>query len=133
MLAQTTDPISGGAGWVGAGLLGLVLSWLLLKYLPDKDRQLKELIDAKDKALKDKDDAHAVMLTSMWLKHREQLAEFVSEAQRIATEQRAEFRITLQMVIEHCRSDTASQTTAIVKELQHLGERIEGPRPGKPT
>lgn len=47
LIAQVpTDPLSGGAGWVGAGLLGLVLCWLLLKHLPDKDRQQRELIDA---------------------------------------------------------------------------------------
>ena len=30
------------AGWGGAGLLGLVLSWLLLKHLPDLDKARKE-------------------------------------------------------------------------------------------
>jgi PAS domain S-box-containing protein len=43
-IAQSSDPLSGGAGWAGAGLLGLLLAWLLLKHLPDKDRQLSELI-----------------------------------------------------------------------------------------
>ena len=48
VLAQAVDPISGGAGWIGAGLLGLVLGWLLLIYLPSKDKQLKEFLEAKD-------------------------------------------------------------------------------------
>lgn len=43
-LVAQIDPISGGAGWVGTGLLGAVLSWLLLKHLPDKDRQIREVI-----------------------------------------------------------------------------------------
>lgn len=52
LLAQTTtDPISGGAGWVGAGLLGLLLGWLLLKHLPEKDKQIKTLIDDHTAAL----------------------------------------------------------------------------------
>ncbi len=38
------EPISGGAGWVGAGLLGMVLAWLFMKHLPDKDKQIKEII-----------------------------------------------------------------------------------------
>lgn len=46
-LAQT-DPLSGGAGWVGAGLLGAVLAWLLLKHLPEKDRQIERIIDKHD-------------------------------------------------------------------------------------
>lgn len=130
---QSPDPISGGAGWVGAGLLGLVLGWLLLKHLPAKDQQVKDLVEAKDKQSKDKDDAHAAMLTSMWLKHREQLAEFVAEAQRLTVEQRNEFRHTLQMVIDHCQRDGEAQTTAIVKELQHLGERLDKRTREKPT
>lgn len=39
------DSLSGGAGWVGAGLLGAVLAWLCFFHLPAKDKQLKELID----------------------------------------------------------------------------------------
>lgn len=42
------DPLSGGGGWVGAGLLGLVLAWLLLKHLPDKDKQIENLVRDKD-------------------------------------------------------------------------------------
>lgn len=48
LMAQAPDSLSGGAGWVGAGLLGLVLCWLLLKHLPDKDKQLKDFLDLKD-------------------------------------------------------------------------------------
>ncbi len=51
LLADGIDPISGGAGWIGAGLLGLVLGWLLLKHLPDKDKQLKDLLDSRDKLM----------------------------------------------------------------------------------
>lgn len=47
------DPISGGAGWVGAGLLGGVLGWLLFLYLPSKDKQLKELVESKDSQLRE--------------------------------------------------------------------------------
>ena len=44
LLAQV-ESLSGSSGWVGAGLLGLVLSWLLLKHLPEKDQQLRALLD----------------------------------------------------------------------------------------
>lgn len=49
--AQGPSPITGGAGWAGAGLLGLVLAWLLLKHLPDKDKQLTELIKIHDERM----------------------------------------------------------------------------------
>ncbi len=43
MFAQA-ETISGGAGWVGAGLLGVVLWWLLFKHIPDKDKQIGEML-----------------------------------------------------------------------------------------
>lgn len=49
LLAQGVDPLSGGAGWVGAGLLGAVLAWLLLKYLPD-ERKYSQEINARHNA-----------------------------------------------------------------------------------
>jgi hypothetical protein len=42
-LSQTSDPSSLGNGWAGAGLLGLILSWLLLVRLPQQDKLVKEL------------------------------------------------------------------------------------------
>ena len=33
-LIAEADAISGGSGWVGAGMLGLILSWLLYKHIP---------------------------------------------------------------------------------------------------
>ncbi len=50
LLAQA-ESLSGGAGWVGAGMLGVVLSWLMFKYLPDKDRQLESLVASRDRVL----------------------------------------------------------------------------------
>lgn len=48
VVAQATpDPLS-GAGWVGAGLLGAVLSWLMFRYLPAKDQQISKIIETKD-------------------------------------------------------------------------------------
>ena len=42
---STPDPLTGGAGWIGAGLLGAVLSWLLFIHLPAKDKQVKEMVE----------------------------------------------------------------------------------------
>ena len=43
-LVAQMDGLSGGAGWVGAGMLGAVLGWLLFVYLPAKDKQIKDLL-----------------------------------------------------------------------------------------
>jgi hypothetical protein len=54
-----TDPIGGFYGWAGAGLLGLVLAWLLGKRLPAEAEERRVLLDNKDAQitaiLKDKD------------------------------------------------------------------------------
>lgn len=50
---MATDPLSGGSGWAGAGLLSLVLGWLLFKHLPDKDVQMSTMIKEKDELIKD--------------------------------------------------------------------------------
>lgn len=47
------DPVSGIAGWTSFGLAGLVLSWLLLRHLPEKDRQLDRLMEVHRNELKD--------------------------------------------------------------------------------
>jgi hypothetical protein len=46
-----TGADGGWSGWVGAGLLGLVLGWLLYKHLPDKDQQITGLISTHHKHL----------------------------------------------------------------------------------
>lgn len=47
LLAQSpsTDPLSGGAGWVGAGLLGAVLAWVMFVHLPGKDRLMMSILE----------------------------------------------------------------------------------------
>jgi hypothetical protein len=42
-----TDPLLPNApGWAGAGLLGLVLAWVFLKYIPQRDRNARYVVDA---------------------------------------------------------------------------------------
>lgn len=55
LLAQTDagGGLAGNSGWAGAGLLGLVLGWLLLLHLPRKDAQIQNLQDTKDKQIGD--------------------------------------------------------------------------------
>lgn len=67
---QTSDPLSGGAGWVGAGLLGLVLSWLLLKHLPDKDKQFATFVSDKDTHIDDQRKEFTATLSSMMTSFR---------------------------------------------------------------
>lgn len=51
-IAQVVNPVpEPNAGWVGAGLLGSVLAWLMFKHLPSKDEQVRLLIEMKDKQI----------------------------------------------------------------------------------
>jgi hypothetical protein len=79
--AQSTgvEGLAGSAGWAGAGLLGLVLFWLLLKHLPEKDKQITELIVRNDQRL----DSQAALFKS------EQAAERQSNERHLTAEREA--------------------------------------------
>ena len=53
LFAQDASLLTGVGGWAGAGLLGLVLGWLLMRHLPAKDQQIKDFIESKDMLVKD--------------------------------------------------------------------------------
>lgn len=122
LLAQTAvDPISGGAGWVGAGLLGAVLAWLLLKYLPEQDRQRRDLIDNYAQRFDARDMRHQIVLDK------------ISD----------EYRRSLDKVVEHCKEEgrtAARDISMIVEAQQEMSEilsriwakdaRITGKPPG---
>jgi hypothetical protein len=76
-LWANADPsaLGGGAGWAGAGLLGLVLSWLLLKHLPDKDRYIRDLMDRHDAATRYLTERFGEGLRAVTEHCREELAE----------------------------------------------------------
>lgn len=69
LVAQVADPLAGGAGWAGVGLLGAILSWLLFIHLPGKDKQVRELIADCDKH-------NAEIVESFTLQLQQQRADF---------------------------------------------------------
>lgn len=93
-----TDPLSGGAGWAGAGLLGLVLAWLLLKYLPDKDRQMTTLVEQNQQAMERQREIHAALEKA----------------------QRDEFRQTLEAMMVHSKTLVEGLGKALRADLQAL-------------
>lgn len=105
----TADALGGASGWVGAGLLGLVLAWLFGKHLPDKDRQLsdkdrllREMLEAKDAALKaameDKDRQIALLLDHKWQAIMALSADHKEAVKALA----AEFRAVTVELSRHC-------------------------------
>lgn len=101
--AQVTDPISGGAGWVGAGLLGLVLAWLLLKHLPDKDKQINNLVER-----------HLTIEEKQRHDHEEWLIR-----------QRDDFRSMLGDMLNHNETQIEAMTKAMSADLQALRQVVD--------
>lgn len=101
---KAVDPLSGGAGWLGAGLLGLVLGWLLLKHLPDKDRQITKFIEDKDR--------HVVVMSEMY---ERKLNAIVASYEKESRETKEEFREALNSVLSHCDREVGRVTEAIAR------------------
>ena len=108
ILAQLppADPISGGAGWVGTGLLGSVLAWVFFWHLPAKDKQLEKLITDKD--------AHVATLTERYEKKLERVTlAFEAELDK----SKIEFKAALDQVLNHCDKETNKLVEAFRTEL----------------
>ena len=78
LAADLADPVTGGAGWAGAGLLGLVLAWLLFKHLPDKDKQLSGLMDRHDASQKELSATFTNALKEVTQHCKDELQELIS-------------------------------------------------------
>lgn len=106
-LFAQVDSLSGSGGWLGAGLFGLVLAWLLLVHLPAKDKQLMDLIESKDAALKLQRDKFV----------EEQKAE--RECHEAEQEKaRAAFEKALDTITAHCKDETRQMIEVFTKEMQ---------------
>jgi hypothetical protein len=100
-----SDPASlgGSSGWVGAGLLGLVLAWLLLRHLPDKDRQLSDWMVRRD-----------AMVTEM-----------VAHHDQVSTDQRKDFRESLGSIIAQHDREFSTLVSTFSNDLRAIGHRLE--------
>lgn len=130
------DPLSGGAGWIGAGLLGAVLCWLFFLHLPSKDKQLKELTEAKDKQIESlieaKDNLSEKLTTAFTTAHGRALDTFktsMESTQESFTKRNEKTLDTFAVVIKEERAtcqkwheenlDRLSEILADGKELRH--------------
>ena len=48
IIADGLDVFSGGGGWAGFRLTGLLLSWILLVSIPARDKQMRVMIERQD-------------------------------------------------------------------------------------
>jgi hypothetical protein len=110
LVAQVvTDPLSGGAGWVGTGLLGSVLGWLLFIHLPKKDQQVLDLINSRDK-----------LVEKITAEFRQSMTELVDKSNANDKEQRVNFKESLEKVTAHCEKEVTTTVDALRKEVDRI-------------
>lgn len=112
-LAQTggAESLSGGAGWVGAGLLGAVLTWLLFIHLPAKDRLMKELINDKDGQLQ-------AVLEHKWVAIQGISSDRKDEVKGLAVE----FRMVIVEMAAHCDKEVERMVRLVETRDKRIDE-----------
>lgn len=88
------DPLAGNSGWVGTGLLGAVLSWLLFVHLPAKDKQIKELTDIHARIEADQRTTHTATESTQREAHL-----------KVESAQRDTFEKTMKVMTDHCKEE----------------------------
>ena len=95
-MADAAPDLGAYGGWAGAGLLGLVLSWLLLKHVP-------QLIDAHRGSMQTMADAHVMALKQTRDDHKE----------------------ALKLITDHCREELAGTVVPVLTGVQAAIVRLE--------
>src|SRR5215218_8818549 len=106
ILAQTPT-LSGSEGWVGAGLLGAVLAWLMFVHLPGKDKQIDKLIADKDQLIKELGSDHVKAIDKVIVNCKEDAALLRNTSEKINTEQIS----MLQKILDSSRESVHSIKT----------------------
>lgn len=107
------DPLSGGAGWVGTGLLGSVLGWLLFVHLPNKDKQILGLIESRDH-----------LVEKVTTDFRQSLNDLVNKADIRDKERTEDFKQSLQKVVDHCEKEVTATVDALKKEVDRISQYV---------
>ncbi len=138
----TGGAIPGGAGWVGAGLLGLVLSWLLLVHLPAKDKQITEMVKARDEALTKKDEQisshiktrdeladrlegkYETSLKAVVASHKDVMGTTLQVHQESLKDQKTHHEVMMRLVIDHCDKENVQITKTMTQALSEISEAV---------
>ena len=113
MFAQVaaSDPISGGAGWIGAGLLGAVLAWLMFVHLPGKDKLIRELQAESQTFVQRLMDRHDAAVKA----------------------QQELFAASLRNVTDHCSVELDRITTRFGDGIREILAKLDGDAPAATT
>lgn len=83
VLLVAQDGLGGAAGWSSFGIAGLVLAWLLLRHLPEKDKREDKRIDDHRAEMKGKDE----LIEKVLARHVEAVEKVVAHCQAQGREQ----------------------------------------------
>lgn len=122
--APASDVISGGAGWVGTGLLGSVLAWLFFKHLPAKDQQNADLIKSQNTIVAGLIESRDKLVKELTTGFREALVEMERRATDVDRERREDYRISLGMVVGHCEKEMAATGGNIRQALDEMSRTV---------
>lgn len=120
LLAQGVDTIGGSSGWVGAGLLGLILGWLLLRHLPSKDAQIKDFMETKDAQVKELILAKDEQIRVLSERYERKVDGLILAFQIESTDSKKEFRQALDLVLAHCDREAAKMVDAFRVEIARV-------------
>ena len=134
LLAQETA--TSVTGWGAFGLAGLILSWLFLKHLPDKDVQIKGLLadQAREREL-DRASRHNLAAQFQVIVSESRLAENGQRDKDAARheermhQQSQDFKDAMATVLKHCEAENKKLTEVFRRELEQMihGKRTKEP------
>jgi predicted HicB family RNase H-like nuclease len=126
-IAQSTGPpdiISGGAGWVGTGLLSSVLAWIFFSHIPAKDKQLAEkdrqilaLIESRDALVKEMAATNQEAIKSLTADFRASVSDMDKRCAEMDRERRHDYNGQLQVVVSHCETELSLTNQAIRRAI----------------
>jgi hypothetical protein len=117
---ETTDTVSQVSSIVGAATSTGVLGWLLFRGLPDKDKQIKDLVDSKDKAVKDVLERKDELVKRIQDEHAENVKTILEANALVAREARSDYKEALKMIIDHCQRENAAGQGMFLKALDEV-------------
>lgn len=91
--ASIPQAITGGSVALNVILAG-VLNWLLWIHLPNKDKQMKDLVDSKD-----------IQMTNLLKRHDDLMKEKDERVERKLSAQQKVFETTLAVITDHCKEE----------------------------
>lgn len=127
VVAQASVPgdiLSGAPAWTGTGLLGAILAWLFFKHLPNKDKQISDLVETRDRMVRELTADHRANIVELTASHRASLTDLATRAVAQDQERRKDFREALDVVVSHCEREAVANSKAIANNGEAIRKTV---------